>query len=122
MVLAGGQHLVKCDLNMWDAYKSIGMARKGQRQVGKVVNMYLRLVCSGAHDPVAILADAHTLAGLFKLKILQQIHTIGEFGVVFQTAFALANQPFGQGTGFAAANGVDGHVSGGDFHGGATEG
>lgn len=97
------------------------MARKGQRQVGKVVNVYLGLVCAGAHDPVAVLADTHTLAGLFKLKVLQQVDTIGEFGVVFQTAFALANQPFGQGTGLAAADGVDGHVSGGDFHRGATE-
>ena len=50
--------------------------------MGKVVNVYLRLVCAGAHDPIAILAHTHTLAGFLKLEILQQVDAVGEFGVV----------------------------------------
>jgi hypothetical protein len=43
------------------------------------------LVCAGRHDPVAILADAHALTGLLKVEILQQLHAVGELGVVLQT-------------------------------------
>jgi hypothetical protein len=43
------------------------------------------LVCAGRHDPVAVFADAHALAGLLKVKVLQQLYTVGELGVVLQT-------------------------------------
>lgn len=67
----------------------------------KVVDVYLRLcavskscglgrrksyfICAGGHDPVAIFADSHTLAGFFKVEILQQLHAICKLGVVLQT-------------------------------------
>ena len=98
------------------------MARKGQGQVGKVVDVDLGLVCAGAHDPIAIVADAHALAGLLKLKVLQQVDAVGEFGVVLQTALALADQPLWERAGLAAADCVDGHISGGDLHGGGRQG
>lgn len=81
--------------------EAVRVARKGQRQVWKVVNMYLRLpnisknigmfwrkcylVCACRHDPVAIFADSHALTGLFKVKVLQQLHATCKLGVVLQT-------------------------------------
>jgi hypothetical protein len=67
----------------------------------KVVNMYLglcgiskscemsrrksNLVCACRHDPVAIFAHSHTLAGFFKVKVLQQLHAVCKLGIVLQT-------------------------------------
>lgn len=69
--------------------------------MGKVVNMYLRLfivsrsfdvcrrnshlVCACGHNPVAIFADSHALAGFLEVKILQQLNAICKFSVVLQT-------------------------------------
>jgi hypothetical protein len=77
------------------------MARKGERKVGEVVDMYLGLfavsrrsegcgrksylVCARGHDPVAILGDAHALAGFLEVEILQQLNAVRKFGVVLQT-------------------------------------
>ena len=86
--------------------KSVGVSCKRQRQMGKVVDVYLRLVGARAHDPVAILAHTNTLAGFLKLEILQQVDAVGEFGIVLQTALSFPNQPLWQRARLAAADGI----------------
>lgn len=43
------------------------------------------LVCACRHDPVAIFANSYALTGFLKAKVLEELHAIGEFGVIFQT-------------------------------------
>jgi len=88
----------------------------------RVVDVDLGLICARRHDPVAIFAHAHTLAGLFKLEILQQVDAVCKLGIIFQAAFPLADEPLGQRAGLAATDGVDRHVSLRDFHGGGGGG
>jgi hypothetical protein len=118
--------------------------------VRKVVNVYLRLcgvsrscevgrrksnlVCAGGHDPVAIFAHSHTLAGFFKVEILQQLHAVRKLGIVLQAPrmvlahvlvecdvvcapFAPSYQPLRQRARLAAADGVHGHRRVGNLHG-----
>lgn len=100
------QYILRGVVRTERAYKSVGVSCKRQRQMGQVVNVYLRLVCARAHDPVAILAHTNTLAGFLKLEILQQVDAVGEFGVVLQTALSFPNKPLGQRARLAATYGV----------------
>ena len=43
------------------------------------------LICTRGHDPVAIFANSHTVAGFLKVKVLQQLDAVCKFGVVFET-------------------------------------
>jgi len=43
------------------------------------------LVCACRHNPVAIFADSHALAGFFKVKVLQQLHATCKLRIVLQT-------------------------------------
>lgn len=52
-----------------------------------------------------------------ELKVLQQLDSLCEGGVLLQTALAATDEPFWQRTGLGAGDGVDGHGAvGGDFH------
>jgi hypothetical protein len=61
----------------------LGLLRVSQS--GEACRRKSHLVCAGRHDPVAIFTDAHALAGLLKVEVLQQLHAVGELGVVLQT-------------------------------------
>ena len=64
--------------------EGVRVTRKREGEVRQVVGVDLRLVRACRHDPVAIVTDAHTLAGLLEAKILQQLYAIRKFGVVLQ--------------------------------------
>lgn len=101
-------------------YKSIGVSCEGKRQMREIVDVYLRLVCACAHNPVSILAHTDTLAGFLKLEILQQIHAVCEFGVVLQTALSFPDKPLWKRARLAATDGVDRYVARGNLHVGAV--
>lgn len=52
--------------------------------------MYLRLICTCAHNPLPIITDSDTLTGLFELEVLKQLDAIGVLGVVFQASLSLS--------------------------------
>jgi len=56
--------------------------------------VYLRFVCTCAHDPLPIIADPDTLARLFEFEVLKQLYAIGVLGVVLQTSLSLPRKPF----------------------------
>lgn len=73
---------------------------------------------TGAHDPVAILADPHARAGLLELKVLEEFDAVCKLGILLQAPLALADQPVGEGArGGGAGDCVDGDVGlGGELH------
>jgi hypothetical protein len=66
--------IVNVDLGLCGVSKSHEVSRRKSH-----------LVCAGGHDPVAIFAHSHTLAGFLKVKILQQLNAVCKLGVVLQT-------------------------------------
>jgi hypothetical protein len=92
--------------------ETVGVARKREREVGKVVGMYLGLplvsdmlevcrrktclVSTGGHDPVAIVADPHAVAGLLEIEVLQQLHAVRKLGVVLQTPRSCVRSAFAE--------------------------
>ena len=102
-----GCEFAACRFLWWAGQK--GQWRGGRR---------CKLAC--AHDPVAILARAHALAGLFKLEVLEELNAVRKGGILFETALPLAHKPFWEGPGYVCAgDGVYRHsrvVC--DFHGG----
>ena len=89
------------------------MPGEGEREMRKVVDVYLGLVCAcerlaswsgvlisglhtSAHDPVSIFADSYTRARFFELKVLQQFNPVRKLGVFLEAPFALADEPFGK--------------------------
>lgn len=77
--------------------------------------MYLRLVCAGAHDPVAILADAYTLTGFLELEVLEQFHSIRIFGILV-LSFLLWLPVWSAGD-ILSADGVHRNCGVGELHG-----
>lgn len=70
-----------------------------------VMHMHLRLVCSRAHDPVSVLTDTNTLAGLFEAEILEKLDSVHVLGILFQGSLSPAGEPFWQWAGsFCASN------------------
>jgi hypothetical protein len=61
------------------------------------VNVDLRLVCTSAHDPIAILADPDTVACLLELKVLQELDTILVLGIVLQASLSAPGKPVWKG-------------------------
>lgn len=80
---------VVCRKEAKSLVQRVGMAGEGQGEVRKVMDVDLRLVGARGHDPVAILADTDTLAGFFKVKVLEELDAIRKFGVVLQTPAVL---------------------------------
>lgn len=70
--------------------------------------MYLRLVCTCAHDPLPIIADSDALTGFFELEVLEKLDAIGVLGIVLQASFSLSCKPFWKwSSGGRAGDGID---------------
>lgn len=76
-----------------------GVASEGQRQFLGVVNVELGLVGTGAHDPVAIFADADAVARLLEVEVLEELEVVEFFGFVLGRPLSAAGEPFWKGSG-----------------------
>lgn len=74
----------------------VGMAGEREGKLGEVVDVNLRLVCAGTHDPVAIITYTDAVASLFEFEILEKLDAVLVLDVVLQTSLATTSQPFGK--------------------------
>lgn len=89
--------------------EGVGVSSEGKRELGEIVNVNLRLVGAGAHDPFTILADADAIAGLLELEVLEQLNAVLVLGIILETALPAAGQPVWERTGGGGTrDGVDG--------------
>jgi hypothetical protein len=58
------------------------MSCKRERQMREIVCMNLRLVCPRAHHPFSVIAHSYAVASFFKLEVLQELDSIGVFGII----------------------------------------
>jgi hypothetical protein len=82
----------------------------GEGKLRKVMYVHLRLVCAGAHEPLAILADTNAATGLLELEILKKFDAVLVLGVILEAALPATGQPVWQRSGSrGAGDGVDRH-------------
>ena len=74
------------------------MSCEGERKMRQIMCMNLRLICSCAHSPFSIIAHSYTIAGFFELEVLEELDSIGVFGVIIQACrFRLRASQSGRG-------------------------
>lgn len=73
-----------------------GVSVPAQGELIEIVGVYLRFVCTRAHNPLSIVGHPHTDAGLFELEVLEKVDSAGIFGVILQTPLPSTGKPVWQ--------------------------
>lgn len=76
--------------------EGVGMPSKRERELRKIVDVYLWLVGACAHNPIPIFTDAYAIAGFFKFEILEQFDPVLVLNVGLETALPASCEPVGQ--------------------------
>lgn len=72
------------------------MAGEGEGELGEVVDVDLRLVSAGAHEPFTILTGSNAIAGFLKFEVLKYLDSVLIFSIVLQTALPSSSEPVGE--------------------------